>query len=59
MAAPRATIDAERSDLPAREEHEVVRLGLQLIGAGQVGSELDRGGLVDDELRSDVERSVG
>jgi hypothetical protein len=37
----------------------VVRLGLELVGAGQLAGEVDRRGLVDDELRSDVQRSVG
>ena len=58
-AVPGTAVDAEGTDLAAREEHEVVGLRLQLIGAGELGGELDRGGLVDHELRADVERGVG
>src|SRR5215207_1028239 len=58
-ASSRVAVDSERTDLAAREEHEVVGLGLQLVGAGELGREVDGGGLVDHELRADVQRGVG
>jgi hypothetical protein len=56
--AKRRAIDPERTDLAAGEEHEVVGLGLELISADELGSEVDRRGLVDDELRTYMERRV-
>ena len=37
----------------------MVRFRLQLVGARELGGEIDRGRLVDDELRTDVQCGVG
>ena len=55
----RAAVDPEGPDFASRQEHEVIGLGLELVGAGELGGEVDRRRLVDDELRTDVERGIG
>ena len=57
--AVRGAVDAERPDLAAREVHHVRALHLEPIGARARRREVDRRGLEDDVLRTEVERGVG
>ena len=60
FGAPRGfAVDPERSDLAPGHEHHVPRLHLELVGADELGGGVDRGGLEDDVLGTDVERGIG
>jgi hypothetical protein len=58
-AGHRFGFDAERTDLPARHEHDVRRHTLDPISARDAGCRLDRGRFEDDELGPDVQGGVG
>ena len=47
------------SRLPASEEHHVPAHLLEPVGAGKARGEVDRRGLEQDVLRSDVQRGIG